>query len=215
MKEKITRKQTLGEEIANAVSHGIGALASIFGTIILIIFGIEQQNTAGIILGAFYGLSLIILYTSSTLYHSLSNEKSKKVFRILDHCNIYFLITGTYAPISVLMIGGTLGYLLLATNFICGVLGIILNAINMKKFKVISMFLYILMGWMCAFIAKPLIMAVPLKELFILLLGGIAYTVGIIFYGLTKIKYMHFIWHIFVLLGSVLQYIFIFNGYYL
>lgn len=215
MKEKITRKQTLGEEIANAVSHGIGALASIFGTIILIIFGIEQQDTAGIILGAFYGLSLIILYTSSTLYHSLSNEKAKKVFRILDHCNIYFLITGTYAPISVLMIGGTLGYLLLAANFLCGVLGIILNAINMKKFKVISMFLYILMGWMCAFIAKPLIMAVPLKELFILLLGGIAYTVGIIFYGLTKIKYMHFIWHIFVLLGSVLQYIFIFNGYYL
>ena len=213
--QKIVRNQTLGEEIANAISHGIGALLSIFATVLLIVLGAKKGDTAAIITAAFYGTSLITLYTSSTLYHSLSNKKAKKVFRILDHCNIFILITGTYAPISVLMIGENVGYLLLISNLICCILGIVLNAINIKKFKVISMILYVFMGWMCIFIAKPLIMAIPINQLLILFLGGVSYTIGIIFFAIKKIKYMHFIWHIFVLIGSVLQYIFILQAYYL
>lgn len=213
--QKIVRNQTLGEEIANAISHGIGALLSIFATVLLIVLGAKKGDTAAIITAAFYGASLITLYTSSTLYHSLSNKKAKKVFRILDHCNIFILITGTYAPISVLMIGKNVGYLLLISNLICCILGIVLNAINIKKFKVISMILYVFMGWMCIFIAKPLIMAIPINQLLILFLGGVSYTIGIIFFAIKKIKYMHFIWHIFVLIGSVLQYIFILQAYYL
>lgn len=212
---KNTRNQSLGEEIANAVSHGIGALFAIVGTVLLIILGVVHSDIAAIISGAFYGFSLITLYTSSTLYHSLTHPKAKKVFQILDHCNIYILITGTYAPISVLMIGGRLGYGLLSANLICGILGIALNAVNMKKYKAFSMVLYILMGWMCIFIAKPLINAIPSNLLWLLLSGGISYTLGIIFYGLKKPKYMHFIWHLFVLAGSILQYLFILYGCYI
>lgn len=206
--------QTPGEEIANAVSHGIGALASLAGMILLIVLSAKQGNLATMICGLIYGLSLLILYTSSTLYHALTAPKAKRVFRILDHCNIFLLITGTYAPISVLMIGGRLGYGLLIANSACGILGILLNAINMKKFKAVSMVLYILMGWMCIFIAKPLMQAVPVNLLWLLLGGGIAYTVGIVFYALKKPKFMHFIWHIFVLAGSILQFVFILLGCY-
>lgn len=206
--------QTPGEEIANAVSHGIGALASLAGMILLIVLSAKQGNLATMICGLIYGLSLLILYTSSTLYHALTAPKAKRVFRILDHCNIFLLITGTYAPISVLMIGGRLGYGLLIANSACGILGILLNAINMKKFKAVSMVLYILMGWMCIFIAKPLMQAVPVNLLWLLLSGGIAYTVGIVFYALKKPKFMHFIWHIFVLAGSILQFVFILLGCY-
>lgn len=206
--------QTPGEEIANAVSHGIGALASLAGMILLIVLSAKQGNLATMICGLIYGLSLLILYTSSTLYHALTAPKAKRIFRILDHCNIFLLITGTYAPISVLMIGGRLGYGLLIANSACGILGILLNAINMKKFKAVSMVLYILMGWMCIFIAKPLMQAVPVNLLWLLLGGGIAYTVGIVFYALKKPKFMHFIWHIFVLAGSILQFVFILLGCY-
>lgn len=212
---KNTYHQSLGEEIANAVSHGVGALFSIIGTALLIVLGVMHSDISSIILGAFYGFSLITLYTSSTLYHSLTHKKAKKVFQILDHCNIYILITGTYAPISVLMIGGKLGYCLLGANLACGILGIVLNAINMKKYKVVSMVLYILMGWMCIFIAKPLINAIQGNLLWLLLWGGISYTLGIAFYALKRPKYMHFIWHLFVLLGSVLQYLFILYGCYI
>ncbi|MBQ9919714.1 MAG: hemolysin III family protein [Clostridia bacterium] len=206
--------QTLGEEISNSISHGVGSILSMLGTVILIQLGVKEQSLAAIIWGAFYGGSLIILYTVSCLYHSLICNMAKRVFRILDHCSIFLLISGTYAPISILMIGGKIGYSLITVNLACAVIGIILNAINMKRWEKLSLILYVIMGWMCLFTIKPLIAAAPTDVLLLLVAGGVAYTLGIIFYKL-KIKYMHFIWHIFVLLGSILHYLFILYGCYI
>ncbi len=207
--EKLKRPQTLGEEIANAVSHGLGVALSLTATVVMIILGVINGSAAQIISGGVYGGSLIILYTASTLYHSLTNATAKYIFRILDHCSIFLLIFGTYAPISLLLIEGKTGTLLITVNGICAVVGIVFNAINLKKFAKISVLLYVIMGWMCIFTAKPLINSAPANQLMILLLGGIFYTVGIIFFALSKIKYMHFVWHIFVLMGSILQFVFV------
>ncbi|MBQ7107554.1 MAG: hemolysin III family protein [Clostridia bacterium] len=206
--------QTLGEEISNSVSHGVGSILSILGTVILILLGVKEKSLAAIICGAFYGGSLIILYTVSCLYHSLKCNMAKRVFRILDHCSIFLLISGTYTPICILMIGGKTGYSLITVNLTCAIIGIILNAVNMKKWEKLSLILYVIMGWMCLFTIKPLIAAAPTDVLLLLVAGGVAYTLGIIFYKL-KIKYMHFIWHIFVLLGSILHYLFILYGCYI
>ncbi len=204
-----TRKQSLGEEISNAVSHGVGAILSLIGMVILIILSIQSGSVSGLISSIFYGTALIILYSVSTIYHSLTHPTAKKVFQILDHCSIFLLISGTYAPISVVMMGGVTGYCLLAVNTTCAVVGIVLNAINIKKFKTVSMLLYVIMGWMCMFTLKSLIESTPPNTLWLLVTGGVAYTAGIIFYKMKKLKYMHFVWHLFVLLGSVLHYFFI------
>jgi len=214
-KEKFIRLQSLGEEIANSVSHGAGALLSVVGTAALIWRGVAMESITAVLLGLIYGLSLTVLYTVSCLYHSLKRNRAKKVFRILDHCSIFLLISGTYAPISLLIIGGWVGYTLITVNFLCAIIGIVLNAIDMKKWQKLSMVLYIIMGWMCLFTLKPLINSTPKEILWLLVGGGVAYTMGIIFYKADRVKYMHFIWHLFVLMGSILHYLFIFKGCYI
>lgn len=200
--------QSLGEEISNAVSHCVAALLAIAGTPVIIVRACMYSGALGIVSAALYGASLILLYTFSTLYHSLTNYKAKSVFQTFDHCSIFILICGTYAPVSLTMIGGWLGWALFGLNVFCTVLGVTLNAINVQKFHKLSMVLYILMGWSVAMIAKPFMEIVPQSGLWLLLAGGLAYTGGIVFYKLRK-KYMHFIWHLFVLAGSVLQYFFV------
>lgn len=212
LKDKSARLQTLGEEIANSVSHGLGACFSVLGTIFIIIASVNQKSPSALLSGAFYGASLIVLYSVSCLYHSLAKNKAKRVFRILDHCSIFLLISGTYAPISVIMIGGKIGYTLITVNLICAIVGITLNAIDMKKWEKLSLLMYVIMGWMCLFTIKPLIMATPKEILWLLISGGVAYTAGIIFYKMDNTKYMHFVWHIFVLLGSILHFAFVFLG---
>ncbi len=214
-REKIIRLQGLGEEIANSVSHGVGALLSMVGTVVLILRGLEMNSTAAVLLGIFFGGSLTVLYSVSCLYHSLKRNRAKKVFRILDHCSIFLLISGTYAPISVLLIGGKIGYALIIVNTLCAIIGVILNAINMKKWEKFSLLLYVIMGWMCLFTLKPLITNSPEGTLWLLVSGGIAYTLGIIFYKADGKKYMHFIWHLFVLAGSVLHFFFVLNSCYI
>ena len=212
--EKYIRLQGLGEEIANSVSHGIGALLSVAGMVILILRGVSLGSVAAVLLGIFYGASLTILYSVSCLYHSLKRNRAKKVFRILDHCSIFLLISGTYAPISVLLIGGKIGYSLIIVNTVCAILGIVLNAINMKKWEKFSLLLYVIMGWMCIFTVKPLIANTPDGVLWLLVSGGVAYTLGIVFYKADGKKYMHFIWHLFVLAGSVLHFFYVLNSCY-
>jgi len=213
--QKYIRLQGLGEEIANSVSHGAGALLSAAGMITLIMRGINMNSTAAILLGIFYGASLTVLYSISCLYHSLKRNRAKKVFRILDHCSIFLLISGTYAPISVLLIGGKTGYALITVNTLCAVVGIVLNAIDMKKWEKLSLVLYVIMGWMCIFTLKPLINNTPDGVLWLLVGGGIAYTLGIIFYKADGKKYMHFIWHLFVLAGSILHFFYVLNSCYI
>lgn len=208
MSEK--KRYTLGEEIFNAVSHGTGGLLAIGGTVVLIVFTAIYADAWAVISSAIYGASLIILYTMSTLYHAITNEKAKKFFRIMDHNTIFFLIAGTYTPVTLAILRGALGWVLFGIVWGAAILGIVLNSIDLEKFRKPSVFCYILMGWVVIFAIKPLLSAMPKMSLIFLFLGGAFYTVGVIFYAIKKIKYFHSIWHLFTIAGSVFHYFSIF-----
>lgn len=210
-KENTFNGQTLGEEISNAISHGAGALLSAVATGILIANAVIKGNKIDIISSSLYGFSLIALYLVSTLYHSFTNYKAKKVFRIFDHCSIFLLIWGTYTPVALSLLGGKTGIMIFLFQSILAIVGIVLNAIDLNKWKNMSLILYVLMGWAIVVNASPVLNAVDGTAIGFLLTGGICYTVGILFYISSKTaRYTHFIWHLFVLAGSVLQYFFVF-----
>lgn len=207
MKERVNN-QTLGEEIANAITHGLGALLAIAGTVIAIVYACLKGNALSIVGASIYGFSLIVMYVNSTIYHSLAHNKAKRVFRILDHCSIFLLIFGTYTPICLSHIGGWLGWTLFGVCLTLTIIGIVLNSINLKRWQKLSMALYIAMGWMVVLIIKPIIAITPAKGMALLVLGGVLYTIGILFYKL-KTLYMHPLWHLFVIAGSASQYFFV------
>ena len=168
--------------------------------------GIQSGSAkAGFSLTA-YGVSLVLLYTASAVYHGVQNPEIKRRLRVMDHCSIFVLILGTYVPMSLLVVGGRLGWTLFLTNSTLAAVGITLNAIDLKRFDKVSLALYALMGWLVVLAMRAIIAALPPAGLALLVAGGVAYTVGIIFYK-AKGKYMHFVWHLFVLAGSVLQFI--------
>lgn len=203
---KIKRKYTLGEEIFSSVSHGVGACLSIAGTVVLLVFSVIYGNALAVVSSSIYGASLIILYTMSTLYHSFTNEKVKHFFQIMDHNTIFLLIAGTYTPITLYILGGVTGWILFSVVWVASIIGITLNSINMEKAKIPSLICYIATGWVIIFAIKPLIAKVPFLSALFLVLGGIIYTVGIVFYVIKKVKYFHPIWHIFTVLGSAFHY---------
>ncbi len=207
MKEKKERRvQSIGEEIANAISHGVGTGLSVAAMVVLIVQAVVNDKGAlAVVSAALYGFGLILLYTNSSLYHSLTNKKAKKVFRIFDHCSIFMLILSSYIPVSLVILGGALGWVVFGICAFCAVLGIVLNSINLERWKKLSMFLYIAMGWLVIIVIKPVIETLDFTETLLLVLGGLSYTLGVFFYK-NRRKFMHFIWHIFVLGGSVLQY---------
>ena len=203
---KIKRKYTLGEEIFSSVSHGVGACLSIAGTVVLLVFSVIYGNALAVVSSSIYGASLIILYTMSTLYHSFTNERVKHFFQIMDHNTIFLLIAGTYTPITLYILGGVTGWILFSVVWVASIIGITLNSINMEKAKIPSLICYIATGWVIIFAIKPLIAKVPFLSAFFLVLGGIIYTVGVVFYVIKKVKYFHPIWHIFTVLGSAFHY---------
>ena len=209
LKEKIEiPKYTLGEEITNAIVHGVGALLSIAALVLCVVFSAIHGNPYAVVSSCIYGTTLIILYTMSCLYHSFKVNNAKRVFRIIDHCSIFLLIAGTYTPYTLVSLNSTLGWVMFSIIWGCAIIGIILNSIDLKKYKVISMILYLAMGWAVIFTFKPLIKAIEMSGIYLLLAGGIIYTVGAIFYGIgKKYKYMHSVWHLFVLGGSVCHYL--------
>jgi len=200
--------QSIGEEVANAISHGAGTLLAITGAIVLIVSAIQQGRIMGIVSSSIYGGSLIFLYLTSTLYHSLTSYQAKRLFRIFDHCAIFILILGCYAPLTLSLMGGMMGWLLFGWNILLTVFGLVLNSISIKRFQTLSIVLYLMMGWsvVATFSFLP-----PLSHTAWTLLvgGGLSYTVGILFFYLKKPRFMHFIWHLFVLAGSVLHYFFV------
>ena len=203
--EKIKRPQSRGEEIANTISHGLGALLAAAGAVPLAARGILSGSAkAGFSLTA-YGVSLVLLYTASAVYHGVRDPEMKRRLRIMDHCSIFILILGTYVPMSLLVVGGRTGWMLFLTNTTLAVIGITLNTIDLKRFDKISLALYALMGWLVVVAMKAIIATLPPLGLGLLVAGGVAYTVGIIFYKSQR-RYMHFVWHLFVLAGSALQY---------
>lgn len=197
---------TKGEEIFSGVSHITGAGLGLLGTAFLCILSALKGNVLSIVCCGIYGLTMIILYTISALYHMLPQNRAKLFFRIMDHNCIFLLIAGTYTPFSLLGLGGLCGILLCAFNWLLAVLGIVFNSINLERFKIPSMICYILMGWSVIFTIKPLMENIGRFAFCFLLLGGLAYTGGIAFYAVKK-RYFHSVWHLFVLLGTVLQFV--------
>ncbi|MDP4108536.1 MAG: hemolysin III family protein [Bacillota bacterium] len=197
---------SIGEEIANAVSHGLGALLSIAGTVLLLIYSVLQHDNYKIASSAIYGGSLIILFTMSSLYHALTNKEAKKVFRVFDHTSIFILIAGTYTPITLVTLHGFLGWLVFGVVWGAAVVGIVLNTISIERFKKFSMACYLLSGWSIVAIILPLVRNMAPGGLLLLFLGGIMYTGGVLFYRRKDIGYMHFVWHLFVLAGSLFHY---------
>lgn len=202
----ITKRYSLGEEIFNSVTHGVGGLLSIGGTAVLIVLAAIYSDAWGVVSSAIYGASLIILYTMSTLYHALTNRRAKTFFRIMDHDTIFFLIAGTYTPITLIPLRGALGWTLFGIVWGAAVLGIVMNSIDLEKFRKPSVVCYVAMGWVVIFAIKPMIGNCTPLSLWFLLIGGICYTAGIIFYAIKSKKYFHSIWHIFTVAGSVFQY---------
>ena len=201
--------QSLGEEIANSISHGVGALLAIAGTVVMIVTACITSDSMGIVSAALYGFFTILLYLFSTLYHSITNTRAKKVFQIFDHCSIFLMILGSYIPLCLCLIRGFVGWALFSITAVLSVVGIVFNSIDLKKWHRLSMILYVIMGWSAVFVFGEVLAKVPLKGIILLVGGGISYTLGIIFFNKDKIEYMHYVWHLFVLMGTILQYFFI------
>ena len=200
----------LREEIAHSITHGIGAFLAIAGLVILIIHAMSFGSTRHILSCSIFGASLILLYTASTLYHGIQRPAVKGVLRIIDHSSIYLLIAGTYTPFTLLNLRGTWGWSLFGVVWGVALLGIILQFTPLRKFKYVRLVLYIAMGWAAVVAIKPLAASVPLNALMLIVAGGLAYTVGIIFYLWRRLPYHHAIWHLFVLAGSSLHYLAVF-----
>jgi len=202
---RLERVQSLGEEIANSATHGAGALASVVALPFLVMVAAPHGIDA-VIGNLVFGVSLVLLYISSTIYHSLARNRAKRVFRILDHSAIYVLIAGTYTPFTLGVLRGTWGWTLFGVVWSLAVLGIALTASLGVRFPRLSTFVYIGMGWLVVIAIKPLMTHVPLAGLAWLVAGGLAYTGGAVFYGWKRLRYQHTVWHLFVLAGSVCHY---------
>ncbi|MBR3576092.1 MAG: hemolysin III family protein [Clostridia bacterium] len=197
---------TLGEEIANSVTHGIGALLAIAACVVLVVTSALTGDPYKIVSCSIYGASLIIMFSMSTLYHALTNEKAKYVFRIFDHTSIFILIAGTYTPIALNTLRGPIGWIIFSIEWVVTIVGIVLNSISIERFKKFSLIAYIVGGWCIVLAAVPFIKSIEPGGMWLILSGGLAYTIGIIFYKLKSLKYMHSLWHLFVLAGAILQY---------
>lgn len=197
---------TLGEEIANSVTHGIGAALSVAGLTLLVALATLFGNIYQIVSFSIYGATLIILYLASTLYHSFQHPQVKEIFRIIDHAAIYLLIAGTYTPFLLVGIRGWWGWTLLVVIWGLALLGISFKVMFIDRFPRASTITYILMGWLIVVALRELWINIPLGGIIWLSIGGVVYTLGVIFYAMEKTRYTHAIWHLFVLGGSICHY---------
>lgn len=199
------RRPTLGEEIANSVTHGIGALLSLAGLAAMMIRAFQHYSAWRVAACGVYGVSLILLYVSSTIYHALPDNRAKRVFQILDHCSIYVLIAGTYTPFTLVTLRGPWGWVLFSLVWTLCVCGIVFKSLWIGRFKAMSVAVYLLMGW-CAVIAfRPLLAVLPWSAFLWVLAGGVFYTLGVVFFAASR-KYAHSVWHVFVIAGSLCHY---------
>ena len=194
------------EEIWHAITHGVGLLLGIAGLVILIVVVSWNFSTIKMTACVVYGSTLIIMYGSSTLYHALRNQKIKKLFQIFDHASIYLLIAGSYTPIALVTLGGAWGWSIFGANWGIAIVGIALKFLYPKRFEKLSLFLYVIMGWMIVVATNPILDQMPTGGLWLLLAGGLFYSFGIIFYIKDERPFYHAVWHIFVLSGSICHY---------
>lgn len=195
-------KPSLGEEIANSITHGVGAALSVAGLVVMIIAAASSGTAWHIVACTIYGASLMLLYLSSTLYHALTNHRAKRVFRILDHACIYILIAGTYTPFTLVTLRGPWGWTLFGIVWTLAALGVVFKCFFVNRLSFLSTTVYVLMGWIAIVAVRPLWQALSWQGFVWLLLGGMLYTLGVVFFAWQK-RYAHAIWHLFVLGGSV------------
>jgi len=197
----------LGEEIANAVSHGIGLALAIVGLVGLLLAAARQGDTWAIVASAVYGTTLVLLYAASTLYHAIQHAGAKRVLRVLDHSSIYLLIAGTYTPFTLGPLRGPWGWALFGIVWTAAVGGVVFKCLALGRAPVVSVLLYVAMGWCVVFAFGPLVRALAPGGLALLLAGGAAYTLGVVFFAWERLRYGHFVWHLFVLVGSACHYL--------
>lgn len=195
------REWNLGEEIANSISHGVGATLGIAGLVLLTIRAASAGGALSIGCCAIFGASIVLLYLSSTLYHSLSHTRAHRVLRALDHGSIYLLIAGTYTPFTLIGLRGRLGWTLFGIVWGCALVGVIIKGCAVGRWEVISTVMYLAMGWACIFAIMPMRRLLTHPVLVLLFAGGVCYSAGIPFYA-SRRKYMHFLWHLWVLAGT-------------
>ena len=201
------REQSRGEEIANSISHGIGLIAALAGTPFLVMQAVRRGD-AGFIVGAsIFAATMVLLYLASTLYHSLPAGKAKRVFRVIEHSAIFLLIAGTYTPFTLGVLRGGWGWTLLGLVWGLALAGVTLKIFDRMSHPIISTGLYLLMGWLIVIAADPMLVRVPLSGLLWLVAGGVAYTAGVAFFVTdARLRYGHFIWHLFVMAGTACHY---------
>lgn len=200
----ISPKQSLGEEIANSITHGIGAALGTAALTILVVFAALKGDAWRVVSFSIYGASLVILYTSSTLFHAFTHKKTKRYFRMMDLSAIFLLIAGTYTPITLLPLRGTgWGWTMFGLIWGMALIGILFKTFFYGKYEKLSIIFYVLMGWLVVIAIKPMLAILPTGLLIWIAIGGLSYTIGIIFLAWTKFPYSHTIWHLFVLGGSI------------
>ncbi|WP_416151328.1 PAQR family membrane homeostasis protein TrhA [Salipaludibacillus sp. HK11] len=198
----VTHTFTKKEEIVNAITHGIGTLLSIAALVLLIVFSSVHGGIIHIVSFTIYGVTLVLMYTCSTLLHSFPKGKVKNVFEILDHSAIYLFIAGTYTPLMLIVVEGTRGWILLSLVWLLAIGGIVFKVFFVKRFLVVSTLLYVAMGWMIIFALQPIASKVETTGLILLVIGGLLYTIGTVFYIWRTFYYHHAVWHLFVLAAS-------------
>ena len=200
------RPQNPGEELANSVSHGVGFLAAV-ATIPILVIGALNDGAAAVVGAAIFGATMALLYLTSTLYHAMAPNRAKRVFQILDHSAIYLLIAGTYTPFTLGVLRGGWGWSLFGVIWGLAVIGITLKSVRGICYPRLSTAVYLMMGWLVVIALKPLAENVPAWGLFWLAAGGVAYTAGVGFYAARRMRYAHFVWHLFVLAGSACHFV--------
>lgn len=195
------------EEIANAITHGIGALASAAAGAVLVTLATLHGTRMQMISAVVFCASLLLLYTSSTLYHAIPSAAAKRRLKVCDHCAIYMLIAGTYTPFALIGLRGAVGWWLFGVAWGLAVIGVVFKLFFTGRFKLFSTFVYIGMGWMAVFAIRPMIEKIPVSSLVWLLVGGVAYTAGTAFYHNERLRYSHAVWHLFVLAGSICHFV--------
>jgi hemolysin III len=199
--------QSPGEEIANSVSHAIGLLAAVAATPVLVLSAVRQGGAARIAGASVFAAAMVLLYLTSTLYHALPRNRAKRVFQVLDHAAIFIMIAGTYTPFTLGVLRGTWGWTLFGLVWGLALAGIVLTAAGGVRYPKLTTSLYLGMGWLIVVAVKPLWLRMPSEGLLWLSGGGIAYTVGVVFYALKRVRYFHFVWHLFVITGTACHFI--------
>jgi hemolysin III len=207
----LRRPQSLGEEIANSVSHGVGLVASLVASPFLLVAAVQHGSSAYIVGSSVFVGTMVLLYLTSTIYHALPGNAAKRLFRLFDQSAIFLLIAGTYTPFCVSLLGGPWGWTLFGLIWSLAAVGLGLKALGGLRYPVLCTCLYLGMGWLAVIAVRPLWLRLPLTGLLWLLAGGLAYTVGVAFFAAERMRYAHFVWHLFVIAGTACHFVAVFR----